>query len=80
MAVATQAPTGRKGAGVEDAVTDRVAPAEAVEAAVHAEATGQGKPKGKGGGGGGVDKAAVIARVIELVEDWHRTQAERLGR
>ena len=55
--------------------------AEAVESAVHAEATGQGKGGGKGkGGGGGVDKAAVIARVIELVEDWERLHGERLGR
>ena len=55
--------------------------AEAVEEKVHAEATGQGAPAGKGGGGGGgVDRQQVIARVIELVEDWQRTQAERLGR
>ena len=55
--------------------------AEQVEAKVHAEATGQAKAGGKsGGGGGGVDRAAVIARVVELVEDWQRTHAERLGR
>jgi hypothetical protein len=55
--------------------------AEAVESAVHAEATGQGKGgKGKGGGGGGVDRAAVIARVVELVEEWERLHGERLGR
>jgi hypothetical protein len=56
--------------------------AEAVESTVHAEATGQGKAgaKGKGKGGGGVDRAAVIARVVELVEDWQRLHAERLGR
>ncbi|HEY2749586.1 MAG TPA: DUF4157 domain-containing protein [Polyangia bacterium] len=55
--------------------------AEAVESAVHAEATGQGQAGAKGkGGGGGVDRAAVIARVVELVEDWQRLHAERLGR
>jgi hypothetical protein len=56
--------------------------AEAVESKVHAEATGQGKAggKGKGKGKGGVDRAAVIARVVELVEDWQRLHAERLGR
>ncbi len=57
--------------------------AEAVESSVHAEATGQGKKGGKGkgkGGGGGVDREAVIARVVELVEDWQRLHAERLGR
>ena len=53
--------------------------AEAVEQAVHAEATAQARPAGKGGGGG-VDRAAVVARVVELVEEWQRTQAERLGR
>jgi len=55
--------------------------AEQVEAKVHAEATGQAKAGGKsGGGGGGVDRAAVIARVVELVEDWQRLHGERLGR
>ncbi|HEX9102666.1 MAG TPA: DUF4157 domain-containing protein [Polyangia bacterium] len=54
--------------------------AEAVEQQVHAEATAQAKQAGKGGGGGGVDRAAVVARVVELVEDWQRTQTERLGR
>ncbi len=55
--------------------------AEEVEHKVHAEATGQ-APAGRkgGGGGGGVDRQQVIARVLELVEDWQRTQAERLGR
>ena len=51
--------------------------AEAVESQVHAEETGAGQAGGGKGGGGGVDKRAVIARVIELVEDWDRTQAER---
>ena len=53
--------------------------AEAVEQAVHAEATAQARPASRGGGGG-VDRAAVVARVVELVEEWQRTQAERLGR
>jgi len=54
--------------------------AEAVEQAVHADETGQAPAAGKGGGGGGVDRAAVVARVVELVEDYQRMQAERLGR
>ena len=55
--------------------------AEAVEQEVHAGETGQAAAASKGGGhGGGVDRAAVVARVIELVEDFERTQAERLGR
>lgn len=55
--------------------------AEAVEQAVHASETGQAAAGGgKGGGGGGVDRAAVVARVVELVEDYQRMQAERLGR
>src|SRR5438270_10325666 len=53
--------------------------AEAVESQVHAEETAQAKPEGKGGGGGGVDRAQVIARVLELVDDWDRTQSERHG-
>jgi len=53
--------------------------AEAVEQAVHAAATAQARPASRGGGGG-VDRAAVVARVVELVEEWQRTQAERLGR
>ena len=53
--------------------------AEAVESQVHAEETAQAKPAG-GGGGGGVDRAQVIARVLELVDDWDRTQSERHGR
>ena len=54
--------------------------AEAVEREVHAGETAQAHAAGKGGRGGGVDRAAVVARVVELVEDWQRTQAERLGR
>ena len=54
--------------------------AEAVEQQVHAEETAQARPAGRQGGGGGVDRQQVIARVIELVEDWQRTTAERLGR
>jgi hypothetical protein len=54
--------------------------AEAVESQVHAEETGQAKAAGGGGGGGGVDRAAVVARVLELVDDWDRLQSERLGR
>ncbi len=53
--------------------------AEAVEQQVHAEATAQAQPAGKHGGGGD-NRAAVISRVLELVEDWQRTEAERLGR
>jgi hypothetical protein len=54
--------------------------AEAVESQVHAEATGQAKTGGKGGGGGGVNRGAVVARVLELVDEWDRMQSERLGR
>ncbi|MGZ3408668.1 MAG: eCIS core domain-containing protein [Polyangia bacterium] len=54
--------------------------AEAVESQVHAEETGRARSGGKGGGGGGVDRAAVVARVLELVDEWDRTQSERLGR
>jgi hypothetical protein len=53
--------------------------AEAVEQQVHAAETAQAQPAARGGGGG-IDRAAVVARVVELVEDWQRTQAERLGR
>jgi hypothetical protein len=53
--------------------------AEAVEQQVHADETGQAPAAGKGGGRG-VDRAAVVARVVELVEDYERIQAERLGR
>ncbi|MCA1662770.1 MAG: DUF4157 domain-containing protein, partial [Myxococcales bacterium] len=52
--------------------------AEAVEQQVHADETAQAPAAGKGGGG--VDRAAVVARVVELVEDYARIQAERLGR
>ena len=54
--------------------------AEEVERKVHAEATGRARAAGKRAAGGGIDRAAVVARVVELVEDWQRTQAERLGR
>jgi hypothetical protein len=53
--------------------------AEAVEQTVHAEETAQ-APGARRGGGGGVDRAQVIARVLELVEEYQRTQTERLGR
>lgn len=53
--------------------------AEAVESQVHAEETAQAKPGGAPAGGG-VDRQQVIARVLELVEEWERLQAERLGR
>lgn len=55
--------------------------AEAVEAAVHAEASGAAPARSPAKkGDDGKQRAAVIARVVELVEDWQRTQAERLGR
>jgi len=55
--------------------------AEAVEQQVHSEETAQAKPGGAAkGGGGGVNREQVIARVLELVDDWERLQAERLGR
>jgi hypothetical protein len=54
--------------------------AEAVEQQVHADETAQERPGAAKGGGGGVDKRAVVARVLELVDDWDRVQAERLGR
>jgi hypothetical protein len=53
--------------------------AEAVESQVHAESTAQAGPAAKGGGGG-VDRAAVIARVVEMVEEAQRNDVERLGR
>jgi hypothetical protein len=55
--------------------------AEAVESQVHAEETG-GAPKGadKKGGAKKIDPAAVIARVLELVEEEARVQGERIGR
>jgi hypothetical protein len=53
--------------------------AEAMESAVHAEETGQ-AGGGEGGGGGGGDlKAAVMARVLELVEEDARLTRDRLG-
>ena len=53
--------------------------AEAVEQQVHAEETGRaGAPRSAPGGG--VDRQQVVARVIELVEEWERITAERLGR
>jgi hypothetical protein len=54
--------------------------AEAVEQQVHAEETAQAGAPAGGGKRGGIDRAAVVSRVLELVEDWERTQAERLGR
>jgi hypothetical protein len=54
--------------------------AEAVEHEVHAAETGQAGAAAKAARGGGADRAAVVARVLELVEDWQRTQSERLGR
>jgi Domain of unknown function (DUF4157) len=55
--------------------------AEAVEQQVHDEETAQAKRGGAHKGGGrGIDRQQVIARVLELVEEWQRTQAERLGR
>lgn len=52
--------------------------AEAVEREVHAGETAQARPAS--GGARGVDRAAVVARVVELVEKWQRIQGERLGR
>lgn len=54
--------------------------AESVEQQVHAEATAQAQPAARPGGGGGVNREQVIARALELVEDWQRLEAERLGR
>jgi hypothetical protein len=55
--------------------------AEAIEQQVHAEETGGAPAAGAAAaGGGGINKAQVIARVLELVEDWQRTHEERLGR
>jgi hypothetical protein len=54
--------------------------AEHVESQVHAAATGKGGGKDGGAGGGkGVDKDAVIARVMELFEEYERKMHERLG-
>ena len=56
--------------------------AEAVEQEVHATETAQAaKQAGQARrGAGGVDRQQVLARVLELVGEWERTQAERLGR
>jgi hypothetical protein len=55
--------------------------AEAVESQVHAEETAQaGQPARKGGGGGRPNREQVVARVLELVEEWHRMERERRGR
>jgi hypothetical protein len=54
--------------------------AEAVESQVHAEATGQAAAKPAGGGAGKVDRHAVIARVMELVEEETRLQQQRVGK
>lgn len=55
--------------------------AEAIESQVHAEATGAAAQPAKGGGGGGkVDRPAVIARVLELIEEETRLQQLRSGK
>ncbi len=55
--------------------------AEAVEAQVHAEETGRAPAAAAAHGGHhGVDKQKVIERVLELVHEHVRMQAERLGR
>ena len=55
--------------------------AEQVEAKVYAEASGAAASSSKAAPrGGGVDRAAVVARVVELFEDWERLQSDRLGR
>jgi Domain of unknown function (DUF4157) len=55
--------------------------AEAVESQVHAEATGAAAKQGKGGGGKGkIDRPAVIARVLELIEEETRLQQLRSGK
>jgi len=54
--------------------------AEAVEQQVHAEETAQARPGAAKGGAGAVDKRAVVARVLELVEEWEPHPGERLGR
>lgn len=53
--------------------------AESVEAKVHAEETGQAGQPAQGKKGGGPDRQQVVARVLELVENWQRTQRERGG-
>ena len=55
--------------------------AEKVEADVHAEATGKGAAGKSGTGGGGkVDKHAVVARIMELIEEETRLQLQRVGK
>jgi hypothetical protein len=54
--------------------------AEAVESAVHAEETGGAAAAQAKGGDKKIDPAAVIARVMELVEDELRVQGDRVGR
>ena len=55
--------------------------AEAVESQVHAEETGAGAAGRQAAAAVAASIAqAVIARVVELVEDEQRIQAERLGR
>jgi hypothetical protein len=55
--------------------------AEAIESKVHAQATGKGGggASADGEGGGGIDRDAVIARVMELVEEHERIYRDRLG-
>ena len=53
--------------------------AEAVEHQVHAAETAQ-APAAAKKGPAGVDKAQVVARVLELVAEWARSRGERLGR
>jgi hypothetical protein len=54
--------------------------AEAVESQVHAEETGQaGQPAQGQGKKGGVDRQQVVARVLELVEEFDRLETERRG-
>ena len=53
--------------------------AEAVESQVHAEETAQARPAAAPAAGG-VDPRQVIARVLELVEEYERIHADRLGR
>jgi Domain of unknown function (DUF4157) len=58
------------------------AEAEHVEASVHAEASGAQKGGGKGGKKGEdpeEKKKKVMARVVELIDEWNRLHRERLG-
>ncbi len=52
--------------------------AEAVESQVHARSTGRTGGKSGGDGKGKIDRAAVIARVMELVEEHDRIMRDRL--